>query len=101
MARAARRAPVVANSAAELEKKVLHSIHSVIGDDKPLIASQKFDKFSAGEKLPLSFLVASTKIDGKVIVEAMVGKNQGMSLELKSPNGVIVNQATAASLGIA
>jgi len=101
MARASRGAPVVANSTADLEKKVLHSIHSVIGDDKPLIASQKFDKFSAGEKLPLSFLVASTKIDGKVIVEALVGKNQGMSFELKSPSGVVVNQATAASLGIA
>ena len=101
VAKASRGSPVVANSAVELEKKVLHTIHSAIGDDKPTIASQKYDKFSAGEQLPLKFVVASPKIDGKVVVEAMVGKNQGMSLELKSPNGVVVNQATAASLGIA
>jgi hypothetical protein len=100
MARGSRGAPVVANSAVELEKKVLHAIHSAIGDDKPTIASQKYDSFSAGAQLSLKFVVASPKIDGKVVVEAMVGKNQGMSLELKSPTGVIVNQATAASLGI-
>jgi hypothetical protein len=100
LAKATRGSPAIANSAAELAKKVLHHVHATIGDSMPNIASQKFDSFSAGAKLEMKFLVASKAIDGKVMLEALVGPNVGMSLELKTPAGVVVNESNAASLGI-
>ena len=100
LASATRGSPAIASSAAELEKKVLHHLHAAIGDGMPNIASQKFESFAAGAKLEMKFLVASKAIDGKVVLEALVGTNVGMSLELKTPAGVTVNESNAASLGI-
>ena len=100
VAKATRGSPAIANSAAELEKKVLHHIHALIGDSMPNIATQKYDSFAAGAKLEMKFLVASKAIDGKVVLEALVGPNVGMSLELKTPGGITVNEFNAASLGI-
>lgn len=100
LAKATRGSPAIANSAAELEKKVLHHVHAMLGDGMPNIASQKFDSFAAGAKLEMKFLIASKAIDGKVVLEALVGPNVGMSLELKTPGGVTVNESNAASLGI-
>ena len=95
-----RGSPAISNSAAELAKKALHHVHATIGDGLPNIASQKFDSFTSGAKLEMKFLVAGQAIDGKVVLEALVGPNIGMTLEMKTPGGITINEFNAASLGI-